>query len=137
MGDRPPGAPGARALVDATLRRTPPARPGRERRRLQLPQGTGKVVQLNGKPAVPSERRLKIMRKPQGGPPLCDKARQPTARETTMKQTFRAFAGDESGATAIEYGLIARRNNHVIITAVKGIGTRLDSTFSSISTQLK
>ena len=95
------------------------------------------MVQLNRNLPVPSERRLKIMRKPQGGPPLCDKARQPTARETTMKQTFRAFTKDESGATAIEYGLIAAGIAVVIITAVKGIGTKLDTTFSSISTQLK
>ena len=50
---------------------------------------------------------------------------------------FIAFLKDESGATAIEYALIASGIALVIITAVKGIGTRLNTTFSSISTQLK
>jgi pilus assembly protein Flp/PilA len=50
---------------------------------------------------------------------------------------LRAFLRDESAATAIEYALIASGIALVIITAVKGIGTRLNTTFSSISTQLK
>jgi pilus assembly protein Flp/PilA len=44
---------------------------------------------------------------------------------------------DESAATAIEYGLIAAGIAVVIITAVKGVGTKLNTTFSSISMQLK
>ena len=52
-------------------------------------------------------------------------------------QKFRAFLKDESAATAIEYGLIAAGIAIAIITAVKGIGTKLNTTFSSISTQLK
>lgn len=52
-------------------------------------------------------------------------------------QKFRAFLKDELAATAIEYGLIAAGIAIAIITAVKGIGTKLNTTFSSISTQLK
>jgi pilus assembly protein Flp/PilA len=44
---------------------------------------------------------------------------------------------DETAATAIEYGLIAAGISVVIIAAVNGIGTKLNSTFGSISTQLK
>ena len=47
------------------------------------------------------------------------------------------FRTDESGATAIEYGLIAAGISVAIIVAVNTIGTDLNTTFSSISTQLK
>jgi pilus assembly protein Flp/PilA len=47
------------------------------------------------------------------------------------------FINDESGATAIEYGLIAAGISVVIIAAVNSIGTSLNTKFSSISTQLK
>jgi pilus assembly protein Flp/PilA len=47
------------------------------------------------------------------------------------------FAKDESGATAIEYGLIAAGISVVIIGIVNGIGSKLASTFSSIQSQLK
>ena len=52
---------------------------------------------------------------------------------------FRVFAflKDESGATAIEYGLIAAGISIVIIASVNAIGTTLNGTFSGISTQLK
>ena len=49
----------------------------------------------------------------------------------------RAFLKDESGATAIEYGLIAAGIAIAIITAVNGVGTKLSSTFKTISTSLK
>ena len=48
-----------------------------------------------------------------------------------------AFLNDESGATAIEYGLIAAGISVVIIATVNSIGTSLNTKFSSISTQLK
>jgi pilus assembly protein Flp/PilA len=44
---------------------------------------------------------------------------------------------DRSGATAIEYGLIAAGISVAIIVAVNTLGTNLNTTFSSISTQLK
>jgi pilus assembly protein Flp/PilA len=47
------------------------------------------------------------------------------------------FVRDESGATAIEYGLIAALISVVIITAVKLVGTNLTATFNSIATNLK
>jgi pilus assembly protein Flp/PilA len=48
-----------------------------------------------------------------------------------------AFLKDTSGATAIEYGLIAAGISVVIIATVNGLGTTLSTTFSNISTQLK
>ena len=54
-----------------------------------------------------------------------------------MSQLLRRFWDNQSGATAIEYGLIAAGISVVIIAAVNGIGTKLNSTFGSISIQLK
>ena len=54
-----------------------------------------------------------------------------------MKTLFARFVKDESGATAIEYGLIAAGISVAIIAVVNGLGTKLNGTFSSISTQLK
>jgi pilus assembly protein Flp/PilA len=50
---------------------------------------------------------------------------------------FVAFLTDQSGATAIEYGLIAAGISVAIIAVVNTIGTNLNTSFSSISTQLK
>ena len=47
------------------------------------------------------------------------------------------FLSDESGATAIEYGLIAALIAVVIITAVTAVGTSLSTTFSTISTSVR
>ena len=52
-------------------------------------------------------------------------------------KTLVAFLKDETAATAIEYGLIAAGIAIVIIASVKGIGTKLNTSFGSISTQLK
>jgi pilus assembly protein Flp/PilA len=54
-----------------------------------------------------------------------------------MKNLIARFVKDESGATAIEYGLIAAGISVVIITVVKGVGTNLVTTFGSVSTALK
>jgi pilus assembly protein Flp/PilA len=54
-----------------------------------------------------------------------------------MLETFRRILRDESGATAIEYGLIAAGISVAIIAVVNGMGTKLKTTFSSISSQLK
>jgi pilus assembly protein Flp/PilA len=51
--------------------------------------------------------------------------------------TFIAFLKNESGATAIEYGLIAAGISVAIIAVVNGLGTQLNTTFSSISGQLR
>ncbi len=50
---------------------------------------------------------------------------------------FFAFLRDESGATAIEYGLIAALIAVVIITAVKLVGTNLDVTFNAVAAAVK
>jgi len=47
------------------------------------------------------------------------------------------FVRDESGATAIEYGLIAALIAVAIITAVKLVGTNLSTTFDNVATNLK
>jgi len=47
------------------------------------------------------------------------------------------FFHDEQGATAIEYALIAAGISIVIVVAVDSIGTTLNTTFTSVSTQLK
>jgi pilus assembly protein Flp/PilA len=54
-----------------------------------------------------------------------------------MKNLVARFVKDESGATAIEYGLIAAGISLVIIAAVNGIGTKLNGKFSDINTSLK
>jgi len=53
-----------------------------------------------------------------------------------MKNLFTNYINDESGATAIEYGLIAGLIAVVIITAVTSVGTKLTSKFNSIATSL-
>ena len=54
-----------------------------------------------------------------------------------MKSLILMFFKDESGATAIEYGLIAAGIAIAIITAVQGVGTQLSGNFGTISTSLK
>jgi pilus assembly protein Flp/PilA len=54
-----------------------------------------------------------------------------------MNTLLSKFVTDESGATAIEYGLIAAGISIVIITAVNGIGSQLSTMFGNISTSLK
>ena len=53
-----------------------------------------------------------------------------------MKELIARFANDESGATAIEYGLIAAGIAIAIITAVKGVGNQLSTNFDTIKTKL-
>jgi pilus assembly protein Flp/PilA len=54
-----------------------------------------------------------------------------------MKNLIARFVKDESGATAIEYGLIAAGIALAIITVVNNLGTSLNSKFGSISSSLK
>jgi pilus assembly protein Flp/PilA len=54
-----------------------------------------------------------------------------------MPQLLVQFWKDQSAATAIEYGLIAAGISVAIIVAVNTLGINLNTTFSSISTQLK
>ena len=53
-----------------------------------------------------------------------------------MKNLFVRFAKDDSGATAIEYGLIAAGISVAIIAVVQGLGTNLSNVFTSVSTAL-
>ena len=48
-----------------------------------------------------------------------------------MKTLVTRFVKDESGATAIEYGLIAAGISVAIITVVQGLGTKLNTTFTA------
>jgi pilus assembly protein Flp/PilA len=54
-----------------------------------------------------------------------------------MKNVIARFVKDESGATAIEYGLIAAGISLAIIAIVNGLGTNLNTKFTSINTSLK
>jgi pilus assembly protein Flp/PilA len=54
-----------------------------------------------------------------------------------LKRTLLSFLSDESGATAIEYGLIAAGIALAIIAVVNGLGTNLNTQFGSISSSLK
>lgn len=53
-----------------------------------------------------------------------------------MKNLVSRFVSDESGATAIEYGLIAAGISVAIIAVVNGIGSKLNTAFGKINTQL-
>jgi pilus assembly protein Flp/PilA len=54
-----------------------------------------------------------------------------------MKSLIARFVKDESGATAIEYGLIAAGISLAIIAIVNGLGTNLNTKFTAINTSLK
>jgi len=60
----------------------------------------------------------------------------PTLKEAELKIVFQKFLADESGATAIEYGLIAAGIAIAIITAVQGVGTQMKTNFNTITTKL-
>ncbi len=62
----------------------------------------------------------------------------PTAREKHhMKRSILEFLNDESGATAIEYGLIAAGISLAIIAVVNGLGSNLSGKFTDINSSLK
>jgi pilus assembly protein Flp/PilA len=54
-----------------------------------------------------------------------------------MKRSILNFLADESGATAIEYGLIAAGISLAIIAAVTTLGTTLSGVFTNVSSSLK
>jgi pilus assembly protein Flp/PilA len=65
-------------------------------------------------------------------------SRSPETQEViTMIQLFKDFLADETAATAIEYGLIAAGISLAIIAVVNGIGSKLNTKFSSINASLK
>ena len=55
----------------------------------------------------------------------------------TMQKLVARFVKDESAATAIEYGLIAAGISVAIIAVVQGLGSKLNTTFTSVQTALK
>jgi pilus assembly protein Flp/PilA len=59
------------------------------------------------------------------------------AEALTMTKLLKDFLADESGATAIEYGLIAAGISLAIISAVNGLGSKLNTKFASINSSLK
>jgi pilus assembly protein Flp/PilA len=59
------------------------------------------------------------------------------AQYSIMKRLIRAFLADETGATAIEYGLIAAGISLAIIAVINGLGTKLNTKFTSVNSSLK
>jgi pilus assembly protein Flp/PilA len=57
--------------------------------------------------------------------------------EATLRRSLIKFFADESGATAIEYGLIAAGIALAIIAIVNGLGSNLNNMFTSINSSLK
>jgi pilus assembly protein Flp/PilA len=57
-------------------------------------------------------------------------------QKATMKKILQDFMVDESGATAIEYGLIAAGISLAIIAIVNGLGTRVNTKFTAINNSL-
>ena len=53
-----------------------------------------------------------------------------------MRSLCARFLRDDSGATAIEYGLVAAGIALALISVINGLGTKLNTKFASISTQL-
>ena len=53
-----------------------------------------------------------------------------------MSVLIKRLLKDESGATAIEYGLIAAGISVAIIAVVQGLGSKLNATFTSVSNAL-
>ena len=58
-------------------------------------------------------------------------------RRLVLKYSLLKFLSDKSGATAIEYGLIAAGISIAILAAVNGLGSNLNTMFNSINTSLK
>jgi pilus assembly protein Flp/PilA len=57
--------------------------------------------------------------------------------EVNLKSVIAKFLSDESGATAIEYGLIAAGISIAILAAVNGLGSNLNTMFNSVNSSLK
>lgn len=58
------------------------------------------------------------------------------SQEVALKNLVAKFLADRSGATAIEYGLIAAGIALAIITAVNGLGTTLNTKFTNINSSI-
>jgi pilus assembly protein Flp/PilA len=53
-----------------------------------------------------------------------------------MSNFLRRFRDDQSGSTAIEYGMLAALIAVVLVTALGAIGTKLSSTFTTVSNSI-
>jgi len=60
-----------------------------------------------------------------------------TSREAELKRILKQFLSNESGATAIEYGLIAAGISLAIIAVVNGLGSNLNTKYTDINNSLK
>jgi pilus assembly protein Flp/PilA len=69
--------------------------------------------------------------------PICIALLRTKPKVMTMKNILKKFIADESGATAIEYGLIAAGISLAIIAIINGLGAKLNTKFTSINTSLK
>ena len=68
----------------------------------------------------------------------CDGATCRTAKGIVIvKSALNRFLADETGATAIEYGLIAAGISLAIISVVNGLGAKLSTKFASINSSLR
>jgi pilus assembly protein Flp/PilA len=68
----------------------------------------------------------------------CRRGGHPFAHtEADLRDIFQKFCADQSGATAIEYGLIAAGIALAIIAVVNGLGSTLNTNFGSINSSLK
>jgi len=54
-----------------------------------------------------------------------------------MTELVKRFVQDESGATAVEYGLVAAGISVAIIAVMQGLGSKLNTTFTSVQSALK
>jgi len=57
--------------------------------------------------------------------------------ELAMTNLVKRFIKDESGATAVEYGLVAAGISVAIIAVMQGLGSRLNATFTTVHDALK
>jgi pilus assembly protein Flp/PilA len=57
--------------------------------------------------------------------------------EPSMKNLVMRFVGDEAGATAVEYGLVAAGISVAIIAVVQSLGSKLNTIFDSVQTTLR
>ena len=89
-------------------------------------QDLGGSVRHGPVSCAPRGRRLSQLRQP-----------RVDQMELPMKNLFVRFMKDNSGATAIEYGLIAAGISVAIIAVVNGLGTKLTNTFSDVSSKMK
>ena len=62
---------------------------------------------------------------------------QPSATKGSVMSIIKRFAKDQSGATAIEYGLIAVGIAITIIAVVRGVGGSLNTAFTNVNSNLQ